>query len=364
MRAVIDTSKRDPLSRLLAGTAGALRARQQLPASDPRRASSRWLRPNWPDAFLLSIHRRRLVEALTQDEALRQEVRERLRLAADTELATDLAGPGSGDRTPEDAGKLIAAAIAAADDPVAVLESAATDPDPVVASAAAPYLNGELSLPAAEPRPAGAGGQPAAGAADQNQKLRRRAHQAEDAAKSLRRQQRDQQKEAEELRRQLAAVTERAERAEATAADLRLKVPSPREREALASASSQYDKAAELKRSLDRERAARRADSRQFRELLSEAEAALGRAQDKLDAEVRGRRWLEADLGDNAGRRAGSCHWPSAKRRSCASVQRACPMVAIRPASCGEPRAWMSSWHRCAICTASMRSESRARRPT
>ena len=53
MRAVIGASKRDPLSRLLAGTAGALRARQQLPARDPRRASSRWLRPNWPDAFLL-----------------------------------------------------------------------------------------------------------------------------------------------------------------------------------------------------------------------------------------------------------------------------------------------------------------------
>lgn len=153
MRAVTGASKRDPLSRLLAGTAGALRARQQLPARDPRRASSRWLRPNWPDALLLSIHRRRLVEALTRDEALRQEVRDRLRLAIATGLAADLAGPGSADRTPEDVGKVLAAAIAAADDPVAVLESAATDPDPVVASAAAPYLNGELSLPLQNPGP-------------------------------------------------------------------------------------------------------------------------------------------------------------------------------------------------------------------
>ena len=31
MRRVIDAGKRDPLNRLLAGTAGALRARQQLP---------------------------------------------------------------------------------------------------------------------------------------------------------------------------------------------------------------------------------------------------------------------------------------------------------------------------------------------
>jgi Cft2 family RNA processing exonuclease len=305
MRAVIGVSKRDPLGRLLAGTAGALRARQQLPARDPRRASSRWLRPNWPDALLLTVHRRRLVEALMRDQALRQEVRDRLRLPVVTAVGTDLAGPGSGGRMPEEVGELLAAAIAAADDPFAVLESVATDPDPVVAGSAAPYLNGELSLPAAEPRPAGAGGQPAAGAVDQNQKLRRRAHRAEDAAKSLRRQQRDQQKEAEELRCQLAALTERAERAEATAAGLRLQVPSPREREALASASSEYDKIAELKRTLDRERAARRAESRQFRELVSEAETALGRAQEKLDAEARGRHRLEADLGDDAGRRAG-----------------------------------------------------------
>src|SRR5260370_13042536 len=111
MRAVISARKRDPLSRMPAGTAGALRARQQLPARDPRRASSRWLRPNWPDAFLLGVHRRRLVEALTRDEALRQEVRDRLRLTAGTGLAADLAGPGSGDRTPEHVAKLLAPPI-------------------------------------------------------------------------------------------------------------------------------------------------------------------------------------------------------------------------------------------------------------
>ena len=38
---------------------------------------------------------------------------------------------------------------------------------------------------------------------------------------------------------------------------------------------------------------------------MSEAEAALGQTQEKLDAEARGRHRLEADLGDDAGRRAG-----------------------------------------------------------
>ena len=305
MQAVTDAGKRDPVNRLLAATAGALRARQQLPRRDPRRASSRWLQPNWPDAFLLRVHRGRLVDALMQDESLRQEVRDRLRLPAVTAVGDDLTGPGSGDHAPEVASELLAAAIAAADDPVAVLESAATDPDPVVAAAAAPYLNGELPLPAAEPRAEGVDSKLGTGAADQNQKLRRRVRDAEEAAKSLRRQLRDQQKDSKELRRKLAAITERAERAEANTADLRRQVPSRREREALVSATSQYDKAAELKRSLDRERAARRAEARQLRELVSEAEAALGQTQEKLDAEARGRHRLEADLGDDAGRRAG-----------------------------------------------------------
>jgi Cft2 family RNA processing exonuclease len=240
-----------------------------------------------------------------RDASLRQEVRDRLRLPAVTAVGGDLTGPGSGDQAPEVISELLADAIAAADDPVAVLESAATDPDPVVAGAAAPYLNGELPLPAAEPQAEGVASKPGTGAAEQNRKLRRRVRDAEEAAKSARRQLRDQQKDSKELRRKLAAVTERAERAEANAADLRRQVPSRREREALVSASSQYDKAAELKRSLDRERAARRADSRQFRELISEAEFALGRAQDRLDAEARGRHRLEADLGDNAVGRAG-----------------------------------------------------------
>ena len=285
-------SERDPLNRLLTGTAGALRARQRLPARDPRRASSRWLRPNWPEAFLVGVHRRHLVDALIKDDALRQEVRGRLCLSVTAALADDLAGPSSGDRTPADVCELLAAAIAAADDPVALLESAATDPNPVVAAAAAPYLKGELSLPMTEPRSAGPGGQQVASAADQNQKLRRRAREAEEAAKSLRQQKREQQKEIAELQRQLSVSTDRAERAEANAAELRHKVPSRREREAMASASSQYDRTAELKRSLDRERSARRAESRQLRELVSEAETALRRAQEKLDAEARGRHRL------------------------------------------------------------------------
>ena len=71
----------DPLRRALTGTVTALRERQHLPRRDQRRASALWLRPNWPDALVLSIHRNRLVEALAQDEALRREVRDLLKLA-------------------------------------------------------------------------------------------------------------------------------------------------------------------------------------------------------------------------------------------------------------------------------------------
>jgi Cft2 family RNA processing exonuclease len=306
VRQVISGSKEDPLSRLLIGIAGALRARQQLPARDPRRATSRWLRPNWPDALLLAVHRRRLIDALLQDEALRQEVRSRLRLPAITTLGSDLTGPpGSGDRAPAEVAELLAAAIAAADDPLAMLETAATERDAIVVGAAAPYLKSELPLPAAEPRPGSTDGQPASEAADQNQKLRRKAREADRVAKSLRQQLRDQQKETGELQRQLAGATGRAEHAEATANDLRRQVPSRHEREALASASSQYDKAAELRRNLDRERATRRSEVRQLRELVTEAETALRHAQDNLDAEARGRHKLEADLSDDASRRAG-----------------------------------------------------------
>lgn len=305
MQAPIGDGKQDPVNRLLAATVEALRARQRLPGRDPRRATSRWLRQSWPDAFIVGVHRGRLIDALMGDQALRGEVRDRLRLPVAGALGSDLTGLGSGELASGDVSKLFAGAIAAADDPVAVLESAATDPDPAVVAQAAPYLKGELPVPVAKARPAGISSEPGSEAADQKQKLRRRVKQAEEAAKSLRQQLRNQQKVNRELQRQLASVSERAERAGARAAELRSQVPSRREREALASASSRYDKEIELRRSLDRERAARRTESRQLRKLVADAETALGRAQEKLDAEARGRHTLEAALGDDAGSRAG-----------------------------------------------------------
>ncbi len=130
------------------------------------------------------------------------------------------------------------------------------------------------------------------------------AREAEKKTRSLRRDLREQRTEADELRRQLSVATDRAERAEASVTELKRQLPTRREREALASASSQAGTSAELQRRLDRERAGRRTESRQLRELASEAEVALARAQEKLDAETRGRRKLEADLGDAAGRAA------------------------------------------------------------
>jgi Cft2 family RNA processing exonuclease len=300
MQRAVRSGRRDPLSRLLVGTANALRARRRLPTRDPRRASSLWLRPNWPDALLLGVHRDRLVDALMQDEVLRQEVRDQLHLRALPALGGELSGLGPGDRTRAETSDRLAAAVAAADDPLAVIEATATEQDPTVAAAAAPYLKGELALPIAATPAVSPVPQPRSATPDQA--LRSKVREAEKNAKSLGRNLRDQQKEADELRRQLGAATDRAARAEASATELRRQLPSRRERDALASASSQYDKTAELQRRLDRERAARRAEFRQLRELASEAEAALARAQEKLDAETRGRRRLEADLGDAAGR--------------------------------------------------------------
>jgi hypothetical protein len=81
------------------------------------------VQPNWPDEFLLHMHRSRLVDVLVGDQALRQEVRDRLRMPVSTALGAELARSGSRDCTPVDVGQVLAAAIAAADDPVAVPES-------------------------------------------------------------------------------------------------------------------------------------------------------------------------------------------------------------------------------------------------
>jgi hypothetical protein len=297
MQRVRGDSRRDPVRRVLVGTANALRARRQLPARDPRRASARWLRPNWPDALLLDIHRDRLIDALMRDKALRQEVRAQLRIPPTPTLGGELSEPSPEDQMPASIPKRLADAIAAADDPVAILEAAATDQDPAVAVAAAPYLKGELPLPTMAAAPVHQ-----TTSAEPDQELRRKVRESDERAKSLRRDLRGLQKEAEELRRQLSAATDRAERAEANVTELRRQLPSRQERDALASASSQYERTAELQRRLNRERSARRAESRQLHELVSEAEAALGRTQERLDAETRGRRRLEADLGDAAGR--------------------------------------------------------------
>jgi Cft2 family RNA processing exonuclease len=297
---VSDTGKGAPANRLLMGTVAALRARRQLPRRDPRKTSARWLLPNWPDEMVISLHRRRLIEALTRDEALRREVRSMLRIA----LLDDLGGPGSGERAPGDAAELLAAAIAAANDPIAVMESAATDDNPEIAGAAAPYLAGDLSLPATTAGPPGSVGRQDSGNPERERELRHKAHEAAATVKSLRRQLRLQAREINELRSQLSATTERAERAETSATDMRRQLPTRRQREALETASSHQDKLDAMKRTLDQERAIHKAQVRRLRGVAFEAEAALVEMQDKLDSEIRGRHKLEADLGDDAGRRA------------------------------------------------------------
>ncbi len=261
-----------------------------------------WVRPNWPDALLLGVHRNRLVEALMQDAALREEVRDLLRLPRSVETPSQLEVD---DGANTDISDRLAAAMAAATDPVAILEAAATDPDAALSAAASPYLRGELLLPAAVPQPTSPPGRPEPTATDRTEKLRARAREAERTAKSLRRELRDRQNEIADLTRQLSTATGRAENAENNVTKLQGLVPSPRERDALASASSQSDKLDELRGSLDRERSARRAEVRTLRELVAETEAALERSQAKLDSEARGRHRLEAALGEDAGGRAG-----------------------------------------------------------
>jgi len=131
----------------------------------------------------------------------------------------------------------------------------------------------------------------------------RRAREANAQARSLRRDLRKAQDEKRRLERELSSAIERAQDAEVSIAALRDQLPSRRERDALASASTQQDKISELQRRLNAERAARRYDLRELRERLSEAELALALTQESLDRERRGRRGLEAELGD-AGARA------------------------------------------------------------
>jgi hypothetical protein len=302
MRTVNASNKKDPASHLLAGIVAALRARRQLPRRDPRKGSARWLLPNWPDEMVVSLHRGRLIEALMQDEALRREVRGKLQIGS----LDDLTGPGTARTGAAEVAEVLEAAINAAADPVAVLESAATDDDPAVVAAAAPYLRGDLSLPFTEAIPSQRGpGNRDTGDGERNREQRRKSREAADTIKSLRGQLRSQQKENSQLRSHLSTAVERAERAEADAAELRRQLPSRREREALAAASTQQDKLEEMKRVLTQDRTDHRAQVRQLRGQVSEAQSALQDALERLDAEARGRRKLEADLGDDAGRRAG-----------------------------------------------------------
>lgn len=291
----------DPLRRVLTGTVTALRERQHLPRRDQRRAGAMWLRPNWPDALLLSIHRNRLVEALAQDVALRREVRDLLKLA-DVPAVEGLRArldEGRG-RSAVHVSEFLAAVLMATDDAIAVLEAAALDPDAAIAAAATPYLSGLLAVPETLPRVLASA--PNSPVLRPDAEARRQVRVANEQAKSLRRDLRKAQEETDRLQGELSAAIERAEIAETSASALRDQMPSRRQREALASASSQQDKVTALQRRLDAERAARQRDLRELRERLSEAEQALALTQEALDRERRGRHSLEADLGGAEGR--------------------------------------------------------------
>ncbi|MGW5417397.1 MBL fold metallo-hydrolase [Actinomadura geliboluensis] len=177
-----------------------------------------------------------------------------------------------------------------------MLETAAVDPDPLIAAAASPFLEGELTVPVVASRPAVPAVAPPL--LETDAELRSQERKARELVRALRRDLEAERKENARVREELAAAVERAEYVEKTVRDLRTQVPSRRERQALTAASTHQSRLRELKRKLSVERKTREKEARALRALASEAEHALARTQEELEAERRGRRRLEAELGD------------------------------------------------------------------
>lgn len=284
----------DAADRVVLAVAEALRARRRLPVRDSRRQTGQWLRPNWPAQLLLSTHRRRLVEQLQEDQALRSETREILGIG---ERCDSFAA-----QSEQDLSAGLAERLVAASNPARVLLAAATDPDGTVASAASRYLMRELECPAPQSREPETRDTPLNRVDDANQReeLRRLRTEKAQATKAA----------AAAIRDRDRALTSVEEHVNVTAQlrrelqQVREQLPTKRERAAMAAAATQERRIEALerklrqsqKRLLDQERAARRE--------LDGLGKKLADLLDELDAERRGRRQLEVELGDAAARAA------------------------------------------------------------
>ena len=268
-----------------------LRGRRYLPSADPRRRSGRWLRPNWPNDFVIRAHRKRLARQLIEDSTLRADVRPLLASSAADVVVTCT--------TAED----LTRELNEAADPDAVFQAVATHEDSEIATAAQPYLLGEAALPpprsptesngAAEKRhDPGAETPTAKDEASRQRELRRLERRAQGAEKAAR-----------QLQGELDAVRAQLAEAEAGIANLRKKLPTPKEKKAL-------DRAVALQAELDRvKKALRRAVNERDGELhlaqdeLARTQRELASLQTDFEAEQRGRRRLVEELG-NASERA------------------------------------------------------------
>jgi Cft2 family RNA processing exonuclease len=251
-----------------------------------------WLKPNWPAALLLSVHRERIARQLATDSDLRDEVRGRLRLPSaqvDRMVRANVVDDAA-------AAEALATALASTEDPRAVLEAASVDPDERVACAATPYLLRALPLPVAVAKDVA----PAEDRmrTDAVECDRQAARREQAAIRDLRRQLRDEVARSVALERQVARLSDELASAHEDAAGLRRKLPTNKERRALAKAVDSAARTEGLKRQLSQERRGRQADRLQFQARLETLEAALRQAHEDRDSEQRGRRRLENELGD------------------------------------------------------------------
>ncbi len=276
--------------RILHATVDALRERQRLPGRDPRRSSASWLRPSWPIRFLLTTHRKSLVKQLLDDAELRSEVRSKLASGLD-HIEIDCT-------TTDD----LTARLHAAVDPDRTLFAAATHPDHAVAAAAYPYLLGTLEAPCTARAPGGPDGvppkfgkKPAPSEPPPDSKLEQIAKKSQ---RELEKRAVRAEGEALRLHTELVAAQSDAAAAKSEVADLRTKLPTRRQRKALAAASELHAELERTKRALQQSRKDRSRELDASRHKLEETERELGRLQSELASEQRGRRRLVDELGD------------------------------------------------------------------
>jgi Cft2 family RNA processing exonuclease len=269
--------------RVLQLTVDALRARRRLPHRDPLAMSAAWLRPNWPDVFVLGSHRAHVVRLLMDDADLRAEVAKKLGadVLSDSEQLTDA--------------ESMQQALVATSEPDRVLESVAVNPDSAVATLAQPYLLGSIPVPQRAVLLASA---TSARPVTQSAGVRRELREAHAIERRLDGELKAARVESESLRAQLQKTEEDLAAANAKAAQVQGMLPTRKQQRALDAATELAAELRRTKRTLDKARTAKANELQQARQQTVAAERDLKRVQQDLEREQRGRRRLAEELGD------------------------------------------------------------------